>query len=431
MKLKFSLDFSSLYMHAGVFYILWGIFMAGLNQTPSGERIHISIFGRRNSGKSSIINALTNQNISIVSSVAGTTTDPVTKTMEILPLGPVVVTDTAGIDDIGELGEMRVQKTLRVMENTDIALLVIESGVKPSKWEEDILSSARVRELPIIVVANKTDLENDYTEIKNWAEKNKLVFVGVSAQNGSGVNDLREILGNIKSSDYEKVTIVGDILKSGDIVVCVIPIDSSAPKGRLILPQVMTIRDIIDSGAIAMAVRPDELADTLLSLAKKPKIVITDSQVFGVVSEIVPKNIMLTGFSFLMARVRGDLKGFVKGIEALKSLKNNAHVLISEGCTHHRQCEDIGTVKIPKLLKKFVGDDVVCSFTSGKEFPTNLKEYDLVIHCGGCMLNRREILYRQRIASSLGVPMTNYGMFLAYANGILDRALEPFENVIK
>lgn len=402
--------------------------MTSLNQTPSGERMHITIFGRRNSGKSSLINALTGQKVAIVSEVAGTTTDPVTKAMEILPIGPVVITDTAGIDDVGALGELRVEKTLRVLEKTDLAVMVIEAGQTPSDWENKLVEMVRERKIPMIVVASKTDIRpiGPMSPIETWAQQNDLPFVAVSAVTGENIDGLKTAIISAAPEGFAEPTIIGDLIDPGDIVVLVVPIDKAAPKGRLILPQVMTLRDALDHDAYAMVVKERELKSALESLNRKPKIVITDSQAFLKVAADTPKDVWMTSFSILMARYKGELADFVEGAKALRRLKVGDRVLISEGCTHHRQGDDIGTVQIPRWLRQMVGGDLEFGFSSGIEFPTDFKTYDLIIHCGACTLNRREVCYRQQVAKDAGIPMTNYGVTLAYVHGILDRALDPF-----
>lgn len=400
--------------------------MPSMNQTPSGERMHISIFGRRNAGKSSVINALTGQGVAIVSDVAGTTTDPVTKAMEILPIGPVVITDTAGIDDIGALGELRVEKTLRVLEKTDLAVLVIEAGLTPSEWEDELAKRVKDRGVPMIVVANKIDLSPDVAAIENWARDKTLPFVAVSAATGAGIEDLKNAMISSAPEGFAEPTIIGDLINPGDIVVLVVPIDKAAPKGRLILPQVMTLRDALDNDAYAMVVKERELRSALDSLSRKPKLVITDSQVFLKVAADTPPDVWMTSFSILMARYKGNLDEFVAGARALKTLKPGDRILIAEGCTHHRQGDDIGTVQIPRWLRQAVGGDLEFGFSSGIEFPPDIESYKLIIHCGSCTLNRREVMFRQRQAKQKGIPMTNYGVVLASVHGILDRALEPF-----
>ena len=388
--------------------------------------MHISIFGRRNAGKSSVINALTGQKLAIVSDVPGTTTDPVVKAMEILPIGPVVVTDTAGIDDIGSLGEQRVEKALRVLEKTDLAVLVIEAANAPEEWEEKLASMVKERKIPMVVVANKIDLRSDVARIAEWAKKSGLPFVPVSAATDENVEGLKNALIDAAPEGFAEPTIIGDLIDPGDIVLLVVPIDKAAPKGRLILPQVMTLRDALDNDAYAMIVKERELKSALESLNRKPKLVITDSQVFLKVAADTPQDILMTSFSILMARYKGDLDQFVEGVRALRNLKPGDKVLIAEGCTHHRQGDDIGTVQIPRWLRQMVGGDLEFGFSSGIEFPSDIEKYSVIIHCGACTLNRQEVLFRQRQAREKNVPITNYGMTLAYVHGILDRALKPF-----
>ena len=400
--------------------------MPNLNEAPSGERVHISIFGRRNAGKSSLINALTNQSLAIVSDVPGTTTDPVAKAMEILPIGPVVVTDTAGIDDVGDLGRKRIEKTLRVLEKTDLAVLVVESGTEPGEFEEDLVAKIKQRDIPLVIAATKVDIEPDSSAARAWSARHSVVFVPVSAATREGVEQLKTALVQISPTGMPEPAIIGDLITGGDIVVLVVPIDKAAPKGRLILPQVMTIRDALDHDAIAVTVKERELRACLESLGRKPKLVITDSQAFLKVDADTPKGIWMTSFSILMARYKGDLEGFAAGAKAIDSLKIGDRVLISEGCTHHQQADDIGRVQIPRWLRQAVGGELEFSFSSGKDFPPDFDTYKLIVHCGGCMLNPREMCYRQRLASEAGVPMTNYGVLLAKVHGILERALEPF-----
>ena len=400
--------------------------MGSLSETPSSERVHISIFGRRNSGKSSLINALTNQSLAIVSDVPGTTTDPVSKSMEILPIGPVVVTDTAGIDDVGELGQMRVEKTLRVLENTDLAVLVIDSAENAGDFEEDLVNKVKERNIPLLICASKIDQTSDFSHTKAWATAHSVLFVAVSAATGDGIEAFKSALVSISPAGISEPSLIGDLITGGDTVVLVVPIDKAAPKGRLILPQVMTIRDILDHDAVAVTVKERELMACLDGLKRKPKMVITDSQAFLKVDADTPKDILMTSFSIIMARYKGDLEEFVSGAKAIDSLKIGSRVLISEGCTHHAQADDIGRVQIPRWLRQMVGGELEFGFSSGRDFPANFTDYDLIVHCGGCMVNRREMLYRQRVASEAGVPMTNYGMLLAKVHGILGRALEPF-----
>lgn len=393
-----------------------------LNQTPSGERLCIGIFGRRNAGKSSVINALTGQEIAIVSEVYGTTTDPVSKSMEILPIGPVVIIDTPGIDDCGELGRMRVQKAYQALNKVDIAIVVVDGSTGMYEKDEELIKNIKERKIPFIIVQNKADMPEVIPVNDQWT-------VSVSAKENTGIEELKQRI--IKASKAEAKTkrIIGDKLEKNDFVVLVIPIDESAPKGRLILPQQQTIRDILESGAVAIAVRETELEQTLTSIGKKPKLIITDSQVFGMVSKIVPQDIPLTSFSILFSNYKGDLKTQLEGVKALESLKDGDRILISEGCTHHRQCKDIGTVKMPEWLLRYTGKDLYFDFTSGGEFPSELTKYALVIHCGGCMLNEREMKYRIKSASEQNVPIANYGTVIAHMNGILKRSVEIFPDL--
>ncbi len=400
--------------------------MTSLNQTPSGERLHITIFGRRNSGKSSLINALTSQKLAIVSEVPGTTTDPVSKAMEILPIGPVVVTDTAGIDDVGALGELRIEKTLRILEKTDLAVLVIEAGQTPGEFEDNLVQRVKERKIPMIAAANKTDIHPNAVSIEAWAKSKGLPFVAVSALTGSNIEGLKSAMISSAPEGFGEPAIIGDLISSGDIVILVVPIDKAAPKGRLILPQVMTLRDALDHDAYSMVVKERELKSALESLNRKPKLVITDSQVFLKVAADTPKDVWMTSFSILMARYKGDLRQFVEGAKALSRLKPGDRVLISEGCTHHRQGDDIGSVQIPRWLRQMVGGDLEFGFSSGIDFPDNFNTYNVIIHCGACTLNPREVAFRQKTARDAGIPMTNYGVVLAYVHGILGRALEPF-----
>lgn len=393
-----------------------------LNTTPSSERVHISFFGKRNAGKSSLVNAITGQTLSVVSDVAGTTTDPVKKAMELLPIGPVVIMDTAGFDDEGELGELRVKKTREVLTKTDIAIFIKDATKDFDKDEVKFLSEIKEKNLPYIIVHNKADLLEtlpDTTKNEIW----------VSAKDGINVRQLKEMIGKLAVKKENSRRIVGDLLAEGDVVVLVTPIDESAPKGRIILPQQQTIRDILDSHCTLMMCQDTELSDTLASLAKPPKMVITDSQVFGKVAKVVPDDIPLTSFSILFARYKGDLKTLVLGASKLSTLQKGDKILISEGCTHHRQCGDIGTVKLPKWISDFCGEKIDFDFTSGGEFPQNLSQYKLVVHCGGCMLNEAEMKHRMSIAEKENVPIVNYGIAIAHTKGILKRSLELFPDV--
>ena len=391
-----------------------------MNQTPRGERTHIALFGKRNAGKSSVINALTDQDLAIVSEVKGTTTDPVYKAMELLPLGPIVLIDTPGLDDEGELGQKRVEKTLEVLAKTDIAMVIIDSTVGVGKFELGLLEKIRDRKLPYVVVYNKKDL-CDLTDQIDMSHS-----VCVSAKTGEGIRELKEHLGRLVPEEQEKLQIVGDLLEPSDFVVLVVPIDKAAPKGRLILPQQQTIRDILESDATAIVVKEHELRETLQNLGKKPKMVITDSQVFSKVAADTPEDILLTSFSILFARFKGDLEEEIRGVKALDSLKDGDKILIAEGCTHHRQCDDIGTVKIPRWLSQYTGKRFQYDTCSGNSFPQNLSEYQLVIHCGGCTLNRKEMKNRLSHIKSAEVPVVNYGILIAAMQGILKRSIEPF-----
>lgn len=395
----------------------------GLNETPSANRVHIGIFGRRNAGKSSVMNALTNQNIAIVSDVLGTTTDPVVKAMELLPIGPVVMIDTPGIDDEGELGSLRVKKSYQMLNKTDVAVAVLE-GEKESPEDTALIEKIRQKNIPLVIFHNKSDtLPESFTKKEGH-------FYG-SALNRVGIDELKAEIVCLAQTPEPERKIVGDLLDPLDVAVLVVPIDSAAPKGRLILPQQQTIRDILEAGGISVVVRETELAETLKKLSAKPKIVITDSQAFGKVSKIVPEDVLLTSFSILFARYKGNLETAVRGAKDLDSLKDGDKVLISEGCTHHRQCGDIGTVKLPAWVKKHTGKDIEFVFTSGTEFPDDLSGYALAIHCGGCMLNEREMKYRYAYAAEQGLPITNYGIAIAHMHGILKRSVEPFEDISK
>lgn len=393
-----------------------------LNHTPSANRIHIGFFGKRNAGKSSVVNAVTGQNLAIVSDMKGTTTDPVFKAMELLPLGPVMIIDTPGLDDEGELGELRVQKSYQVLNKTDIAVLVVDATIGRTSYDEAIIESFRQKSIPYLVVYNKLDLcSNQHSALPNE--------IWVSAQTRENIAELKELIAKQVPQDIAKYPIVSDLILPMDFVVLVVPIDSAAPKGRLILPQQQTIREVLEAGAAAIAVKETELQHTLNSLGKKPKLVITDSQAFKQVSEVTPKDILLTSFSILFARHKGSLEQAVMGAKAIDSLCDGDAVLISEGCTHHRQCEDIGTVKLPKWITDYTSKALKFEFTSGTEFPKDLQKYKLVIHCGGCMLNEREMKYRLQCAEYQNVPITNYGILIAYIHGILQRSIEVFPNI--
>lgn len=386
-----------------------------LNDTPSGERLHIGFFGACNAGKSSLVNAVTGQDLAVVSDVTGTTTDPVYKAMELLPLGPVEIIDTPGFDDVSALGELRVKKTRQILAKTDVAVLVC-SGI--SACERELIGLFKERGIPYIIAYNKSDI----TPVEAKADNE----ISVSAAKKININELKEMIAAAAGSETGKRRIIGDILDEGDLLVLVTPIDAAAPKGRMILPQVQTLRDILDAGATAVFTKEFQLEETLKKLAVPPKMVITDSQAFGMVSKIVPESVPLTSFSILMARYKGFLDAAVQGAAALKSLKNGDKVLISEGCTHHRQCGDIGSVKLPAMLKKFTGAELDIELSSGRDFPENPEKFSLIIHCGGCMLNEREMIYRKNSAAAQNVPFTNYGIALAMMNGILKRSLGIF-----
>lgn len=390
-----------------------------LNETVSAERVHISFFGRRNAGKSSLVNALTGQHLSVVSDVKGTTTDPVKKAMELLPIGPVVIIDTPGFDDEGELGMLRVEKTREILAKTDIAVLVVDALAGLAKEDNEFLTIVKDKGIPFITVFNKSDIcDNKDTDTTY-----------VSAVSGEGINALKEKLGEFAKQKQNTKRIIADLLCEGDLVVLVTPIDESAPKGRLILPQQQTIRDILDAKCMCVVTQTEQLASVLASLKAPPKMVVTDSQVFGKVSKIVPENIPLTSFSILFARYKGELVTQVEGAAALSKLRDGDRILISEGCTHHRQCGDIGTVKMPAWIEKFSGAKIEFDFTSGGDFPSDLSNYKLVVHCGGCMLNEAEMKHRVKTAKEAGVPIVNYGVAIAHMNGILRRSLEPFPDV--
>lgn len=395
----------------------------GLNDTPKSDRIHIGIFGKRNAGKSSIINAITSQNLAVVSKVKGTTTDPVQKAMELLPLGPVMIIDTPGIDDEGELGKMRVEKSYQVLNKTDIALLVVDGNEGLTQCDRDLIEEIKKRKLPYLIILNKSDEVCNRYDIEN--------SIWVSAETKENIWELKERLSKLVPNENMTLKIIGDLLDPEDIVVLVVPIDSAAPKGRLILPQQQTIRDVLEAGAISVVTRDTELSQTLKALGKKPKIVVTDSQAFGKVKNDVPEDILLTSFSILFARYKGDLAEQIKAVKAIDSLKDGDYVLISEGCSHHRQCDDIGTVKIPRWLKEHSGKKINYEFSSGTEFPRDLSKYKAVIHCGGCTLNEKEMKHRIAVAKEQNVPITNYGIFIAYTQGILKRSLQAFPEIAK
>lgn len=396
----------------------------GLNETPSAERVHIGFFGMRNAGKSSLVNAVTGQEIAVVSDVKGTTTDPVKKAMELLPIGPVMIIDTPGIDDEGDLGELRIKKTRQALSYTDVAVLAVDASKGLAVPDKELIDIFKEKKIPYIIAYNKADLLSDVPK-RNDNE------IYVSAKNKENIFELKEMIGGLLKYRQEEKHIVSDIISRGDVIVLVTPIDDAAPKGRIILPQQQTLRDILDSDATAVVCKETELSDTLKMLSAPPKLVITDSQVFGKVSKIVPENIMLTSFSILFARYKGDLESLVRGVKKLEDICDNDKILISEGCTHHRQCGDIGTQKLPLWIKNYTGRTPEFVFTSGTEFPEDLSEFSLIVHCGGCMLNEREMKSRIEGAKAGNIPMTNYGVLIAQMNGILRRSLSPFSDIQK
>ncbi len=391
-----------------------------LNATPSGERIHIGVFGRRNAGKSSLLNALTGQPLAVVSDVKGTTTDPVYKAMELLPLGPVMLIDTPGLDDEGNLGALRIQKAEEAMNKTHLALVVADATVGLTPYEDSLTARLKEKEIPYLLVYNKADL------LKEIPADGKIF---VSTQTGYGIDTLKNTLAGMKPAPIEDTPLVADLVKENDVVILVTPIDGSAPKGRLILPQQQVIRELLEAGAITLVIQPDRLSHTLNTLSAPPKMVITDSQVFGVVAKLLPNAIPLTSFSILMARHKGFLETAVQGAALLSTLKEGDKVLIAEGCSHHRQCEDIGTVKLPRWIREYTKCEPQFTFTAGQDFPSDVSDYKLVIHCGGCMLNNRQVLDRMNRATAQDVPFTNYGTAIAYLNGILERSLSLFPHL--
>lgn len=402
-----------------------------LNATPSSERVHIGIFGKRNAGKSSLINAITGQNLAIVSEAKGTTTDPVYKAMELLPLGPVMIIDTPGIDDEGVLGSLRIQKAYQVLNKTDIALVIIDAAVGPSAEDLRLIKRINAKKITLLIVINKCETINEdkKTAYQALLPNGKLLFV--SAEQQLNIFELKEAIAQTVPADENKAQIVADLLSPSDFVVLVVPIDSAAPKGRLILPQQQTIRDILEADAAAIVVKENELTNTLQNLGKRPKLVITDSQVFKKVAAETPADILLTSFSILFARYKGNLQTAVQGVTALENLEDGDKILVGEGCTHHRQCDDIGTVKLPRWIKEYTGKNPEFIFTSGTEFPLDLSPYKMIIHCGACMLNEREMQYRIKCAADQNIPFTNYGITIAYINGILKRTVEPFPQIYK
>jgi [FeFe] hydrogenase H-cluster maturation GTPase HydF len=407
------------------------IFMS-LNDTPSGERIHIGFFGRRNAGKSSVVNAVTGQELAVVSDTKGTTTDPVSKAMELLPLGPVMIIDTPGFDDKGHLGELRVRKTKQILNRTDIAVLVIDSTQGVKQCEEELLAIFKEKEIPYLLVYNKEDiLSEEQKNLLRTEQSEQVNSICVSALEKKHINELKEKLARLVKTDSQKLQLVGDLVHPADLVVLVIPIDKAAPKGRLILPQQQVIRDVLEADGAAICVKEYELRGLLDTIGKRPAMVITDSQVFAKVSADVPEEIPLTSFSILMARYKGFLEEAVLGAAAIDRLKDGDRILISEGCTHHRQCDDIGSVKIPRWLKNYTGKKLTIETSSGREFPEDLSPFSLIIHCGGCMLNEREMKYRMKCAKDQNIPFTNYGTAIAYMQGILERSIGIFPYLLE
>ena len=428
----------------------------GMNETPSADRVHIGFFGRRNAGKSSIVNKVTGQELAVVSDVKGTTTDPVSKAMELLPMGPVVIIDTPGIDDEGHLGELRVRKAKQVLNRVDVAVLVVDATVGKTSVDEELIHIFKEKEIPYLVVYNKADLlktkdgnrlssdnnlnrnthagavkESSVSQKQDHENQNTEQSIYASAATGQNIYELKEKIASLAVTDELKLRLVGDLLEPSDFAILVVPIDKAAPKGRLILPQQQTIRDVLEAGAAAIVLKEDELSNTLEILGKKPKLVITDSQVFARVSEETPEDIWLTSFSILFARFKGNLKTAAAGAAALDRLKDGDKILISEGCTHHRQCDDIGTVKLPRWIRNYTGKELEFEYSSGRDFPEDVTKYSLIVHCGGCMLNEREMRYRQKCALDQEIPITNYGIAIAYMQGILKRCVEMFPDVRK
>ena len=420
----------------------------GLNDKVSAERVHIGFFGLRNAGKSSVVNAVTGQSLSLVSETKGTTTDPVSKAMELLPMGPVVIIDTPGIDDEGHLGELRVRKAKQVLNRVDVAVLVVDATLGKTSVDEELIHIFKEKEIPYLVVYNKSDLLPENRKISEDSPEKKEglshekpdqkadtitqePFIYASAATGQNIYELKEKITSLAVTDDLKLRLVGDLLEPSDFAVLVVPIDKAAPKGRLILPQQQTIRDVLEAGAVAIVIKENELSNTLKTLGKKPKLVITDSQVFAKVSKETPEDIWLTSFSILFARFKGNLKTAAAGAAAIDRLKDGDKILISEGCTHHRQCDDIGTVKLPRWIRNYTGKDLEFEYSSGREFPEDVTKYSLIVHCGGCMLNEREMRYRQKCALDQEIPITNYGIAIAYMQGILKRCVEMFSDVRK
>lgn len=410
----------------------------GMNETPSADRVHIGFFGRRNAGKSSIVNKVTGQELAVVSDVKGTTTDPVSKAMELLPMGPVVIIDTPGIDDEGHLGELRVRKAKQVLNRVDVAVLVVDATLGKTSVDEELIHIFKEKEILYLVVYNKSDLLPEKKEGLSHEKPDQKAdtitqepFIYASAATGENIYELKEKIASLAVTDDLKLRLVGDLLEPSDFAILVVPIDKAAPKGRLILPQQQTIRDVLEAGAAAIVIKENELSNALKTLGKKPKLVITDSQVFAKVSKETPEDIWLTSFSILFARFKGNLKTAAAGAAAIDRLKDGDKILISEGCTHHRQCDDIGTVKLPRWIRNYTGKDLEFEYSSGREFPEDVTKYSLIVHCGGCMLNEREMRYRQKCALDQEIPITNYGIAIAYMQGILKRCVEMFPDVRK
>ena len=407
----------------------------GMNETPSADRVHIGFFGKRNAGKSSIVNKVTGQELAVVSDVKGTTTDPVSKAMELLPMGPVVIIDTPGIDDEGYLGELRVLKAKQVLNRVDVAVLIVDATVGKTSVEEELIRIFKEKEIPYLVVYNKADLlktkDGNQFSSENKLNQDAEQSIYASAVTGQNIYELKERIASLAVTDELKLRLVGDLLEPSDFAILVVPIDKAAPKGRLILPQQQTIRDVLEAGAAAIVIKEDELSNTLETLGKKPKLVITDSQVFAKVSKETPEDIWLTSFSILFARFKGNLKAAAAGAAAIDRLKDGDKILISEGCTHHRQCDDIGTVKLPRWIRNYTGKKLEFEYSSGRDFPEDVTKYSLIVHCGGCMLNEREMRYRQKCALDQEIPITNYGIAIAYMQGILKRCVEMFPDVRK
>jgi len=398
-----------------------------MNETPIGNRLHIAIFGKRNAGKSTLINALTGQEIAVVSNVPGTTTDPVYKTMELLPLGPVVIIDTAGIDDVGDLGNLRIEKTYDVLRKTNFAIYVVDSEEGITEIDKKFIEEIKGKNIAVVTVLNKSDKKKrEQFEMDEYKKQLGVPVCEISSINKQGIEELKQLIAKHAKFDDADLSIVGDLINPGDVVVLVTPIDKAAPKGRLILPQQQTIRDIIENDAIAVVTKEYELKETFESLNKKPSLVITDSQAFLKVSADTPEDIRLTSFSILFARYKGELIEMVKGLKKIEQLKEGSRVLIVEGCTHHRQADDIGKVKIPRWIRQISGAQIEFEWASGTYFPKDIDRFDLIVHCGGCMLNRLEMQYRINLARQKNIAITNYGMLIASVQGILKRALKPF-----